>query len=151
MDRTERSNFFGGKLSCFISIQLCIIIEYSEKYPKKWSCNFPCNFPHVWMAYVSRHKIWILRVLFEDYERDSVLCYRICSLWEYSYKPLFNLERPAALAKGLNSLLIPFAWADHSNGWLRYFNHTLRMVFDDSCILHIITKRFIYQNISSAI
>ena len=83
------------------------------------------NFPHVWMTYISRHKIWILRVLLRGRRARFNSCSEIFSFWKYSYKLLTNLEGPAALVRELDTFLIPCPLADLSIEWLQLFHQNI--------------------------
>ena len=83
------------------------------------------NFPHIWMTYISRHKIWILLVLLRGRRARFNSCSEIFSFWEYSYKLLATLEVRAAWVRELNTFLIPCPLADLSIEWLQLFHQNI--------------------------
>ena len=68
--RQDKLQFFCFVLLTLLSwylIGIAVIMDYNERVrgnkPKDWLCNFPCNFPCDFPMYVSRHNVWIARVL----------------------------------------------------------------------------------------
>ena len=94
------------------------LIRKSYCYQVQWKCgnsnpwSYCINFPLIWITYISRHKIWILRVLLGGQGARFKLHSEISSFWKYSYKLPTNLGRPVALVGGLDSFPILCLMAD---------------------------------------
>ena len=117
------------QIDLFVSRKIVNLWNYCYQLQWKWGnsdpWNYCINFPRIWITYISRHKIWILRVLFGGQGARFKSHSEISSFWKYSYTLPTNLEGLAALVEELNTFLIPCPLADPSIKWLQSFHQNI--------------------------
>ena len=127
----------------------CYQLQWKWVNSNPWS--YCINFPLIWITYISRHKIWILRVLLGGQGARFKLHSEISSFWKYSYILLTDLGRPAALVKGLDSFSILCLMADFPISMTKVISpRLLKMMQNDSYILDKL-QNVLYRNISNAL
>ena len=129
--------------------------SYCYQLQWKWGNSNPwsycINFPHIWIMYISRHKIWISRVLFGGQGARFKLHSEISSFWKYSYKLLTDLGRPVASVRELDSFSILCLMADFLIWMTKVISpRLLKMMQNDSYILDKLPN-VLYRNISNAL
>ena len=88
----------------------CYQLQWKWDNSNPWS--YCINFPCIWITYISRHTIWILRVLLGGQGARFKLHSEISSFRKYSYKLLTNSGRPVAPVRELDSFSILCLMAD---------------------------------------
>ena len=88
----------------------CYQLQWKWDNSNPWS--YCINFPCIWITYISRHTIWILRVLLGGQGARFKLHSEISSFRKYSYKLLTDLGRPVASVRELDSFSILCLMAD---------------------------------------